>query len=63
MQVGTGGIPSTIPPPPPSLPSPPHPPRQEGTNTMADPPACIEGGFFWRAHSQTQPQDMRATRR
>lgn len=46
MQVGIGGIPSTIQPP---LPSPAHPipPRQEGTNTMADPPACIEGGFFW----------------
>ena len=48
MQVGIGGIPSTIRPPL-SLPSPPPPPppRQEGTNTMAEPPACIAGGFFW----------------
>ena len=48
MQLGIGGIPSSI--PPPSLPGPPSPPprhpRQEGKNTMADPPACIAGVFF-----------------
>ena len=45
MQLGIGGIPSTI--PPLSLLSPPAPlpPRQEGTNTMAVPPACIAGVF------------------
>ena len=47
MQLGIGGNPSTFPPPLPPQLTPSPPARQEGTNTMADFPACIAGGFFW----------------